>query len=121
MGRVHSSDDLNPTHVLISMSKSKSHVTRHTLAQKLAHLSLSHRAIPVSTVEETRQIVDLVLEEIIQGLADGREVRLSSFGTFKSITRQEFETTDFLGERIVVPERRSVKFRSFKALRTRLQ
>lgn len=65
------------------------------------------------------EIVDFVLRQIRKDLADGRDVKLSRFGTFKSvILRAGVKRNPYDGSSVEVGERQSVRFKPSRQLKT---
>lgn len=71
------------------------------------------------TIKETTELVDVVLDTLKDCLLEGEEVKLSGFGTFKTVEREARKGRNpKTGEEIDIPATKAPKFsfaNTFKA------
>ena len=95
-------------------------MTKKELIEKVYEFQSEHSKAPIKK-GKVEEILNLALTKVTQSLDDGEEVRLSGFGTFKTIDKDErFANNPRTGEQIVVPAKRVVKFTAAKALKEAL-
>ena len=89
-------------------------LTRAELAEELYKtIGLSHN--------ESSEIVDTVLEEILLSFEKGENVKLTSFGTFKIRSKKErIGRNPKTGESAVISARKVVTFRAGQKLREKV-
>ena len=92
----------------------KKNLTRKTLTNKLyQNLGLSKNI--------SSNLVSDVFEEIMVGLASGQDVKISSFGTFKTIRKKaRIGRNPKTKEEAKISARRVVAFRASKKLKNKL-
>ena len=92
----------------------KKNLTRETLTNKLyQNLGLSKNI--------SSNLVSDVFEEIMVGLASGKDVKISSFGTFKTIRKKaRIGRNPKTKEEAKISARRVVAFRASKKLKNKL-
>ena len=92
----------------------KKNLTRETLTNKLyQNLGLSKNI--------SSNLVSDVFEEIMVGLLRGKNVKISSFGTFKSIRKKSrIGRNPKTKEEVKISARRVVAFRASKKLKNKL-
>jgi len=92
----------------------KKNLTRETLSNKLyQNLGLSKNI--------SGNLVSDVFEEIMVGLASGKDVKISSFGTFKTIRKKaRIGRNPKTKEEAKISARRVVAFRASKKLKNKL-
>ena len=92
----------------------KKNLTRETLTNKLyQNLGLSKNI--------SGNLVSDVFEEIMVGLASGKDVKISSFGTFKTIRKKaRIGRNPKTKEEAKISARRVVAFRASKKLKNKL-
>ena len=92
----------------------KKNLTRETLTNKLyQNLGLSKNI--------SSNLVSDVFEEIMVGLVSGQDVKISSFGTFKTIRKKErIGRNPKTKEEAKISARRVVAFRASKKLKNKL-
>ncbi|WP_029522118.1 HU family DNA-binding protein [Persephonella sp. KM09-Lau-8] len=71
--------------------------------------------------KEVFQIVNGIFEAMIEGLQNGEKIEIRGLGTFKVKERPEkMARNPRTGEKILVPARRTVHFKTGKLLKSRL-
>ena len=76
----------------------------------------------VSTHEEARQVLEVVLDEIAKRLSKGEPVKISSFGTFLVHQKKERPGKNpRTGKSVVVSARTSVSFRASKDFKEKVR
>lgn len=86
-------------------------ITKADMAQWLAQeIGCSKR--------EAKEIVNSFFDELKEALMRGEDVKLTAFGTFEVKTRQgRLGRNPQTGEAVIIPERRTIRFRPSQALR----
>ena len=71
----------------------------------------------VDTIKRAEEILDVVLDTIVETVANGEEVRLSGFGTFSRVEKAERNCINpKTQEKMVAPAKKVVKFKVAKTL-----
>lgn len=95
-------------------------MTKKELVEAVYEFQAEHSDKPIKK-RKVEEILNLALTKVTQSLDNGEEVRLSGFGTFKTVDKAErFANNPRTGEQIVVPAKRVVKFTATKALKEAL-
>ena len=70
------------------------------------------------SIAQSERIVNTVLETIVEGVADGKEVRLSNFGNFYSfMSKDTLGRNPRTGEIVPVPPKRRIRFKAYESFR----
>lgn len=70
------------------------------------------------TKKSAKEIIDTACDVIVENVAAGDKVAITGFGSFDSTVRAEREGHNpQTGERIVIPETKSVKFKAGSAFK----
>ncbi len=73
------------------------------------------------TKKDVEKIIDLFFEKVEENLIKGEEVKISSFGTFKTKTRKSrIGTSPITKEKIQIPSTKNVTFKVSKNLKSKL-
>lgn len=71
--------------------------------------------------DESRQVIDSFIDEIVQQLEKGEKVNILGLGTFEPVDRRETKRRNPRnGELLTVPPKRSVRFRVSGLLKRRI-
>lgn len=95
-------------------------MTKKELVEAVYEFQAEHSDKPVKK-GKVQELLDSFLTKMTETLDHGEEVRLSGFGTFKTVDKDErFANNPRTGEQIIVPAKRVVKFTAAKALKEAL-
>jgi len=90
-------------------------MTKKDLVRKMAEKS-------GMTQKGTKAVLNSLMESIEEALVDGDEVKLSKFGTFKSVVRAPRKGRNpQTGEEIDIPEKVVPKFKTSSILKEKVQ
>lgn len=92
-------------------------------------MSVTKKDIVLKIAEETdikqidvKDVVQKTLDKIIEALSVGKTVELRNFGVFKvKIRKSRIGRNPKTGERVDIPERRSVSFKSGMIMKNRVR
>lgn len=72
--------------------------------------------------KETAELVDVVFDEIVKGLLENGEVRLSGFGKISVVERAARKARNpQTGEEMIVPAKKAIRFKAAKQLKDAVQ
>lgn len=95
-------------------------MTKKELVEAVYEFQAEYSDKPVKK-GKVQELLDGFLTKMTETLDHGEEVRLSGFGTFKTVDKDErFANNPRTGEQIIVPAKRVVKFTAAKALKETL-
>lgn len=95
-------------------------MTKKELVEAVYEFQAEYSNKPVKK-GKVQELLDGFLTKMTETLDHGEEVRLSGFGTFKTVDKDErFANNPRTGEQIIVPAKRVVKFTAAKALKETL-
>lgn len=77
-----------------------------------------YKEITGASLKDSKIAVDGVIEAIINGMAEAGEVKITGFGTFSLVEKEESQARNpKTGESVTVPAHKSPKFKFSKTLK----
>lgn len=89
-------------------------INKRKLAKRVSRKSLF-------TIEESRRLIDLVFEEILQAAMEGEEVNISKFGKFFKYVQKSRQLMDINSMKLMILEEKNIlKFKSSTHIKNKM-